>query len=534
MKGKHLFFLALALFVCFNLVFTASAQALTPQETIINQIKDFDWGYDSGFYNKVSGSANFKVNRLAGSLLKGLDGLDLNGSTFKYDTKVDTPNQKAALDFELEYKGKTYQGQIFLDKDCIILGPDILEMVQELAPETKDMDFSRFPQYIYLQDKQLAGIWKSLMQYRDQQMPAEFKDLMLFVFEAVPGKYFTVSPGKITLQLDQDGFEDVVYNLIEKVKNERDRFAGILVGMATLSDPTGAMGSPEKMRKELISDIEKSMADGSFPSREQIHGMAKFIQVKDFRYEISMMPGGPKQFKAVFDLQEASGIAGQIEINSNATGGKGNLKGGYNFKVDLTSPDKKTRINGSIACDFVVQGGKADSRVAVTAGARNVATGEVMLDLSLAGESSEKVDPGVKIDIPELTASNSLNISELNKPSTHNTITILINGKPLRTSTALYLDGGRTMVPLRDVATALNCRVEWLEPNEVRITRGDKVVAVRIGEVGYTVNGETKEMDVVPIIRDGRTFVPVRFVATGLGFEVNPVGDFHVIAISGN
>ena len=36
-----------------------------------------------------------------------------------------------------------------------------------------------------------------------------------------------------------------------------------------------------------------------------------------------------------------------------------------------------------------------------------------------------------------------------------------------------------------------------------------------------SINGEPYTMDVEPIIREGRLFVPIRFIAEGLGAEVN-------------
>ena len=44
-----------------------------------------------------------------------------------------------------------------------------------------------------------------------------------------------------------------------------------------------------------------------------------------------------------------------------------------------------------------------------------------------------------------------------------------------------------------------------------------------IGDTTYTINGVEKSMDVAPEITGDRTYVPVRFVAEGLGFKVTPL-----------
>lgn len=46
-------------------------------------------------------------------------------------------------------------------------------------------------------------------------------------------------------------------------------------------------------------------------------------------------------------------------------------------------------------------------------------------------------------------------------------------------------------------------------------------IELTIGSKKYTVNGEAKEMDVAPFIKNGRTFVPLRFVSEALGAEVD-------------
>jgi len=48
-----------------------------------------------------------------------------------------------------------------------------------------------------------------------------------------------------------------------------------------------------------------------------------------------------------------------------------------------------------------------------------------------------------------------------------------------------------------------------------------KEIKMRIGSKLFEVDGQQKEMDVVPFLKDGRTFVPVRFVSEGVGGNVN-------------
>ena len=66
------------------------------------------------------------------------------------------------------------------------------------------------------------------------------------------------------------------------------------------------------------------------------------------------------------------------------------------------------------------------------------------------------------------------------------------------------------------------CRfVQYLKCLTATITKenGD-VVKVTLGSDVLTVNNKLSQMDTTAIIKDDRTFIPVRFVAEALGLEV--------------
>lgn len=72
----------------------------------------------------------------------------------------------------------------------------------------------------------------------------------------------------------------------------------------------------------------------------------------------------------------------------------------------------------------------------------------------------------------------------------------------------------RTLVPIRIITEALGGKVDWNgATKEVTLSINDKEVKMTIGKT-------LEKYGVAPIIIDGRTFVPVRFVADELGAEV--------------
>ena len=78
-----------------------------------------------------------------------------------------------------------------------------------------------------------------------------------------------------------------------------------------------------------------------------------------------------------------------------------------------------------------------------------------------------------------------------------------------------------TQVPVRFVAEALGAEVGWdPDARRVDITRGSISISMTIGVKEIVVLKVKKSMDTEPIIKDSRTFVPLRFVSEGFGAKV--------------
>lgn len=90
-----------------------------------------------------------------------------------------------------------------------------------------------------------------------------------------------------------------------------------------------------------------------------------------------------------------------------------------------------------------------------------------------------------------------------------------------------YIDeNNRTMVPVRFVIEALDAEAEWDGANQAAIITKDGVrVVIVIDEETITVTeaGETRTvtMDTTAVLIEGRTFIPVRFIAEALGCYVD-------------
>lgn len=76
------------------------------------------------------------------------------------------------------------------------------------------------------------------------------------------------------------------------------------------------------------------------------------------------------------------------------------------------------------------------------------------------------------------------------------------------------ISGDRTFVPARFVSECLGANVAWDEETKTAsVTYGADVLMFTKDSAEYTVNGETKKLDVPVFIEDGRTMLPLRTVS---------------------
>ena len=81
--------------------------------------------------------------------------------------------------------------------------------------------------------------------------------------------------------------------------------------------------------------------------------------------------------------------------------------------------------------------------------------------------------------------------------------------------------GGRTLAPLRFVGETLGAEVIWNEEaRQVAYISDKRQVLMTVGQTTVLVGGRPVEMDTAPMIINGRTMVPVRFISQWLGAVV--------------
>lgn len=101
-------------------------------------------------------------------------------------------------------------------------------------------------------------------------------------------------------------------------------------------------------------------------------------------------------------------------------------------------------------------------------------------------------------------------------------VSLWINGSYMEPDVPPFIEYDRTYVPMRFISEALGYGVDWLdETREVMVRGQGRDILLQIGEPIATINGTAYPLDAPPMIVEDRTFVPLRFIAESLGYEVD-------------
>lgn len=123
--------------------------------------------------------------------------------------------------------------------------------------------------------------------------------------------------------------------------------------------------------------------------------------------------------------------------------------------------------------------------------------------------------------IEEQTESTTFNInSVVNKSRVK--ILVYVNGKKVEFDQEPVAINGRTMVPMRAIFEAFGATVSWNNSTQQVIAIKDATeLSFIIGEKTLLVNRTNLlKIDVAPVIKNGRTLVPLRVISDALGYKV--------------
>ena len=119
-------------------------------------------------------------------------------------------------------------------------------------------------------------------------------------------------------------------------------------------------------------------------------------------------------------------------------------------------------------------------------------------------------------------------------------IVMAINDHFARVNEQLYtleqppvIQDGRTLVPLRFIGEALGASIDWdSDSRTVTYTTPDTKILLTIDNTTAFINGTPVEIEVAPTLVNGRTLVPARFVSEAMGFKTDWVSHSRQVVIT--
>ncbi|WP_304942758.1 copper amine oxidase N-terminal domain-containing protein, partial [Vallitalea guaymasensis] len=116
-----------------------------------------------------------------------------------------------------------------------------------------------------------------------------------------------------------------------------------------------------------------------------------------------------------------------------------------------------------------------------------------------------------------------------------NFVTVTVQGETVDFPDAQpFIDANnRTLVPIRFISEALGGQVSWDgDLQQATITYDNKVITLVINKKEITVDDEVHVMDTQAILKDSRTYVPVRFVSEAMGANVEWDSTKYIVTIT--
>ncbi|MCD8157909.1 MAG: copper amine oxidase N-terminal domain-containing protein [Clostridiales bacterium] len=116
----------------------------------------------------------------------------------------------------------------------------------------------------------------------------------------------------------------------------------------------------------------------------------------------------------------------------------------------------------------------------------------------------------------------SLIHNSVSENTTDSGISVYINGNLISFAQAPYIENGTTMVPMRAIFEELGAEVDYNgETKTITAVKGEKTIILTVGSKDAYVNGSVFTLQNSPVILEGTTMIPLRFVAEALDTEIN-------------
>ncbi|WP_051287483.1 N-acetylmuramoyl-L-alanine amidase family protein [Paenibacillus taiwanensis] len=100
--------------------------------------------------------------------------------------------------------------------------------------------------------------------------------------------------------------------------------------------------------------------------------------------------------------------------------------------------------------------------------------------------------------------------------------TLYLNGSSIKLPEPVIMVSNSVMIPIRVVSEELGYKVDWNQKaRTISIKNGTSTILLTVDKNTASINGKTTQLDVAPMVKNGSTLVPLRFVGESLGLKVD-------------
>ena len=263
------------------------------------------------------------------------------------------------------------------------------------------------------------------------------------------------------------------------------------------------------------------------------------IDIKDRNYTVADNSNGANILKGLDYLSITPG-----KFNLVLTTNKGE---NINKEINIADPSKYSKFSIDTKSKIIKKGMTLDINAKGEYNNRKIKISPRVINYSFE-DMTANVDPNnFKINIldygrnPKIIAKlgNKTSTIALYDESTRlikmkiNDVNYSINGESKKMDAKPFIKNNRTLVPLRFVVEALGGEVNWDGENRlVSVNSNGKNIELKIDSPIIKIDGKDVKIDQAAIIKGDRTYVPIRFIAENLDMVVNYINESREIEIS--
>jgi trimeric autotransporter adhesin len=136
----------------------------------------------------------------------------------------------------------------------------------------------------------------------------------------------------------------------------------------------------------------------------------------------------------------------------------------------------------------------------------------------------------ISFTMPSLSSDAGLPVATASMTLGQKTMTV--NGTKLPMDVTPLIKDGTTYVPVRYVMDAFGGTAGWdAATKRIMVLRGSKVLELTLGNKEFLLNGKRQSAEVAPLVLSGRTLVPLRLVSEQLGLTVKWAQETKTVTI---